>query len=308
VSKSLERTIDALAEYSQSPVKRVGTGLNLIDVTIGGPSPGELGLIVGRSFTGKSIVAQNIILNNPQVPSIFFSLEMPAIQAAIRLFSMWANVDVRKVQRAIDTGMLPDNIYEVVSAFPHHKIVDTSALTLERMTDHLQQYEEEFDERPHLAVIDYLELVGRDRTSDTGQGVENTVVAMKDWAKVNNISVWAVHQGNMSTKIWEPPTEDSPRYAGMAQADFLLGIWRPHRDPELPESERRYLQDKFALNVLKNRAYFESIDKVIYTIAPSLRLWEQNARPTTSDLQVSGEQSWTDTTAESGESLGDWNF
>ena len=298
MSKSLERTVDALATYAMAPLKRIGTGLQLIDETIGGPAPGELGLIVGRSFTGKSIVAQNIIINNPDVPSIFFSLEMPAVQVMIRMYSMWANVDARQVQMAIDRSLIPDDIYGVVEAFPLHKIVDSPGISLERMTQTLGDYQQEFGQRPHLVVIDYLELVGRDRTQDTGQGVENIVVGVKDWAKEQNVAVWAVHQSNLSSKIWEPVTEDSARYAGYTQCDFLIGVWRPHRDPTMPESEQRWLQDKFALNVLKNRALFESIDRVLYTVSPSLLLREKDARISTSDLKVSGEQSWAGFAAE----------
>lgn len=308
MSKSLERTVDALANYAMAPLKRIGTGLQLIDETIGGPAPGELGLIVGRSFTGKSIVAQNIIMNNPEVPSIFFSLEMPAVQVMIRMYSMWANVDARQVQMAIDRSMIPDNIYEITSAYPMHKIVDAPGISLERMTQGLNDFAQEYGTRPHLVVIDYLELIGRDRTQDTGQGVENIVVGVKDWAKEQNVAVWAVHQANLSTKIWEPVTEDSARYAGYTQSDFLIGVWRPHRDPTVPESEQRWLQDKFALNVLKNRALFESIDKVLYTITPSLRLREKDARITISNLQVSGEQSRSSFAASSGANLSERAF
>ena len=299
----LERAVDALAEYAISPVKRIGTGLPLIDQTIGGPAPGEVGLIVGRSFTGKSIVLQNIVYNNPDIPSIFFSLEMPMEQVIMRMYSMWDNVDARKVQLAIDNKLIPDNVYGIVDAFPKHIVVDSPGISLDRMAEHLSIYAKECGERPHLVLLDYVELVGRDRTQDTGQGVENIVVALKNWAKDQKVAVWAVHQANMSTKLWEPVTEDSARYAGFAQCDFMIGVWRPHKDPQASDADRRFLEDKFALNVLKNRALFESLDRVLYKITPSLRLVEPYGTGTahgTKPFQVSGEQSRTNITTLTG--------
>jgi hypothetical protein len=92
----------------------------------------------------------------------------------------------------------------------------------------------------------------------------------------------------MSAAIYEPPTENSPRYAGMAQSDFLLGVWRPHRDPTITEADKRYLSNKFMINVLKNRAFFESHEGVTYTCAPSLRLLEGDVYVAPRVLYASG--------------------
>ena len=271
---TLEKQLDALCEYAIGDFHRTRMGLPLIDATIGGPAPGELLTITGRSFTGKSIVAQNVVLNNPQVPSLFFSLEMPANQALIRLYAMWSGVDSREVQKAIDNGTIPDNLYELSNAFPYHRIVDTPGIGLDRMSDAVKAYQDEVQRSPEFVIIDYLELLGRDRSQAAVEGVQNSVVAVREWGREHNLRVFLIHQANMSTNIWEPPTENSPRYAGMAQSDFLLGVWRPHRDPQLDSASRFYLGNKFHINVLKNRAYFEALDKVEYTCHPSLRLIE----------------------------------
>lgn len=285
---SLERQLDALAEYAVGDFHRTRLGLETIDNLIGGPAPGELLTITGRSFTGKSIVAQNVVLNNPKVPSIFFSLEMPANQALIRLYSMWSGVDSKEVQKVIDAGKLPDNLYDVVDAFPYHRIVDTPGLGLDRMSDAIKAYQDDLGTTPEFAIIDYLELVGRDRSQDAVEGVQNSITAVRDWGRSHNLRVFLIHQSNMSAHIYEPPTENSPRYAGMAQSDFLLGVWRPHRDPNITEADKRYLSNKFMINVLKNRAYFESHEGVTYTCAPSLRLLEGDVYVAPRALYASG--------------------
>lgn len=286
---SVEKQIDALAEYAVGDFHRTKLGLPSIDRLIGGPAPGELCTIVGRSFTGKSIVAQNIVHNNPQVPSIFFSMEMPANQVLIRQYAMWSGCDVREVQFAIDEGKIPDDLYTMAGDYPYHRIVDSAGLSLESASKAVSEYEDDFGRRPEFVIFDYLELLARDRSQSAVEGVQNSVVAVREWGRQHNVRVFLVHQSNMSANTWEPPTENSPRYAGMAQSDFLLGVWRPHRDPSITEAERNFYKNKFLLNVLKNRAYFESSERELYTIAPSLRLLEGDVHVEAVPLQASGE-------------------
>lgn len=290
---TLEKQLDALCEYAIGDFHRTRMGLPLIDDTIGGPAPGELLTITGRSFTGKSIVAQNVVLNNPGVPSLFFSLEMPANQALIRLYAMWSGVDSREIQKAIDNGTIPDNLYGLADHFPYHRVVDTPGLSLDRMSDYVKSFEDDVQKKLEFVIVDYLELLGRDRSQAAVEGVQNSVVAVREWGREHNLRVFLIHQANMSTNIWEPPTENSPRYAGMAQSDFLLGVWRPHRDPNLDTPSRQYLGNKFHINVLKNRAYFESLDLVEYTCHPSLRLIEGDVIAYVNPL-VSSQERMTD--------------
>ena len=86
--------------------------------------------------------------------------------------------------------------------------------------------------------------------------------------------MFLIHQANKSEPSWQPPTEDSPRGGGFTESDFMIGVWKPAKDPELDNAERRWLEDKLAVNVLKNRAYFTLIDEKIYRFEPSTRLTE----------------------------------
>lgn len=288
--RTLEAQLNDLADYTFGEYHRTRFGLPTLDSVIGGPAPGEVATIIGRSFTAKSILAQNIVLNNPQVPSIFFSLEMPANQALIRLFAMFKNVDVKQVQAVIDRRHLPDDLYDLVEGFPKHRIVDVPDIDAGRMSMVIDQYEDEVGHKVEFAMLDYLELMGRDPNEEKGTAVEGAFVGVRAWARERNVRLFLIHQGNMSTKVWEPPTADSPRYAGMAQSDFLVGLWRPHKDPQMMDSEKRYYRNKLMLNVLKNRVYFEEIDKLMLTITPSLRLVEGDVLSIPATLYASGDE------------------
>ena len=275
--KQLYDHIKSFYDFSDMPFKRIGTGIPKIDELIGGPAPGEICMILGRSYAGKSIVGQNIIRNNAQVPSIFFSLEMPDTQAVARLYAMWTNEPASDIQHRAEAGDLPEDIWDMAIAFSQHTIVDTPSITLDEMSSSLVDYDLTYKHRPEFVVVDYLELLGGAKA--TGEGylkTEAQATKLKDWAKKESMRVFVLHQTNRHEPKWMPPTEDSARNAGYTEADFVVGMWRPHWNPEIKVDyyERLALQDRVCFNILKNRAYGQDIDEVRMRILPSLRIVE----------------------------------
>lgn len=76
----------------------VSTGIKSLDNIITGIQIGELGLVLGTTGKGKSVLLNNFayhaIKNN--VPTALISLEMPARQIAMRLDSIWLGIDYNK--------------------------------------------------------------------------------------------------------------------------------------------------------------------------------------------------------------------
>jgi replicative DNA helicase len=271
--KTLYDQVDALFKFAESPVKRVGTGIKEIDALIGGPAPGEICMIMARSYAGKSIVGQNIIHNNKELPSIFFSMEMPYMQAIMRLYSMWSNTPAANNQHALEAGHLDKDVWDMVLAFPNHYIDDRSALTLEEMSLTIQKYEDFHKFRPEFVVVDYLELLGGAKASGDGfSAVESQATMLKDWAKQEEMRVFVLHQTNRQEPKWKPPTENSPRFGGYTEADFVVGLWRPHCDPDLPYWDSMAIEHYMHFNVLKNRAFFKEKALIEMKITPSLRI------------------------------------
>ena len=269
----LYRQVEALYDFADTPVKRVGTGLTEIDDLIVGPAPGEVCMIVGRSYAGKSIVGQNIVFNNPDVPSIFFSMEMPFMQALARLFAMTFDVSAIDVQAGLESGKPDDRFWNLVEKYPRHAIVDRPAMTLADMTDAIKEYEDGFGKRPEFVVVDYLELLGGAKASGEGYlATEMQATMLKDWAKTEKMRVFVLHQANKQEPRWLPPTDSSARNGGYTEADFVVGMWRPHLNPKLSYVEQLGLRDTVSFNVLKNRAFFRESDNIETHITPSLRL------------------------------------
>lgn len=246
--------IGDLRNFSANPQQRYPWGIPSLDVITEGPAPGEVFTIMGRSFSGKSIVATNIMANNQDKGSMFFSLEMPARQAVQRLYATWSGVDHQVVQSQVRANSLPHVLDTMGEDMVKHVIIDRPALTLGDMSVFCQRYEDMFGERPPVVIIDYLELIAGGKASGDGwQKTEAIAGALKDWAKEEEMPVFVLHQTNRNEKEWDPPTADSARGAGFTESDVMVGMWNPWRDPNLGQAERASIQGQVWMNVLKNR-------------------------------------------------------
>lgn len=272
--RTLGEQVQGLHTYTANPQKRVRTGLAPIDILIGGPACGEVCTFLGRSYSGKSIVAQNIMWHNADKPMIFFSLEMHYLLALQRLYSIWADHPHREVLDAIEKGVVPMQVDDLPAAFNNHLIVDRSGLSAGDFWQYIKDYEQYFGAPPAAIVVDYLEMVGGAKTSGEGWiGTEKVAQEMKELAKDANVPIFLIHQANKNQKPWIPPDMDSARGGGFTEADFLIGMWRPHLDPDLQDWERKALEDEVYFTVLKNRARgAHNRSPISMLLTPSLRL------------------------------------
>lgn len=269
----LYESIQALYDFAERPIKRIGTGFKAVDELIGGPAPGEVAMVLGRSYAGKSLIGQNIIVSNATVPSVFFSLEMPAAQAVMRMYSLWTDEPANNIQRAAEAGRLPNDVYDMAFAFPHHEICDEPGMSLFDMSEYIGKYEARHKLRPEFIVIDYLELLGGAKGNGEGLlATESQITNLKDWAKREQMRVFVLHQTNRKEPKWLPPTADSARWGGYTESDFVIGLWRPEWDPALTWKEKAAMNNLVCLNVLKNRAYGIDAEEIRYRLQPSLRL------------------------------------
>jgi len=296
MSQSLYNDVKELFAFAESDTKRVGTGIPAIDEAIRGPAPGEVCMIMGRSYSGKSIVGQNIIHYNKTLPSIFFSMEMPKMQAVIRLYSMWSGSNSTDVQLAIEDGSPPLDMWDMIKDFPYHKIEDQPGITIQEMSKTVDEFQSTHKKRPEFVVVDYLELLGGAKASGEGYlATEMQATMLKDWAKQEEMRVFLVHQTNRLERQWMPPTEDSARNAGFTEADFVIGLWRPHKNPTIDFLEKLRTQHIIAANVLKNRPFFKEIDLVEIKLKQgSLRIWRPDDANDRDTVPVSVEESRPD--------------
>jgi KaiC/GvpD/RAD55 family RecA-like ATPase len=236
------------------PKRRTPLGWEALDEAVRGPAPGEVFTVIAQSHVGKSMIATNVMANNPAEHIIFFSLEMPDHQVLHRLTAHVFNLNARDLETMENKRELPDLVDDLPQRLPFQVIVDDSALSLEEMSAYISDYHQFYDARPKLVIIDYLEEVGGGQGSGEGWvRAEATASAVKGWAKDEKVGVLMLHQTNRTTPVWMPPDRNSAKGAGYTQADVVIGLWRPGWDPDLPESLRHEREHWLAMNVLKNR-------------------------------------------------------
>lgn len=252
--KLLSEHAQGLRHFAANPRKRIPTGIPSLDLLTMGPAAGEVYMFCGRSHTGKSLIATNIMANNPSLGGLFFSLEMPSHQVMERLYAHVSGRPSSEVGRMIRDNTLPDSLESEFGDYARHVIIDSSHLTLGDMSAYCGQYDAYFGQRPDFVIIDYLEEVGGSKSSGEGWvRTEATASSLKAWSRTEQMPVFVLHQSNKSEKAYEPVTEDSPKGGGFTEADVFIGLWRPGRNPELGQVERYALQYEMWMNVIKNR-------------------------------------------------------
>lgn len=285
--KTMAEGVEDLRHFAANPKQRVRTGFDSIDFYIEGPAPGEVCTIIGRSYTGKSLLATNIMINHPEAHSIFFSLEMTRRMALSRLLAQYANFDAQRVRDAIKHNTIPELIDDMADVMKNHVIVDQSGLSVADMMVVIEDYEGMFGRKPEFIQIDYLERIGGIKSSGDGwQATEAAADQVKDLAKTLDIPVFLYHQTNRSEPEHQAPTEKSARGGGYTEADFVLGMWAPGRDPKMAISERQALRNTVMINVLKNRHSGQANDPwrpLVFERSESLRFMDQGS-------MVNGEQ------------------
>lgn len=243
-----------LREFSSQTVKRIPWGIKTLDLLTYGPAAGEVYVILGRSETGKSALVLNVMANNTDKGMIFFSLEMPVRQALMRLYAIWSGTSHHLVFDHMMNDTLPEDMDEMAEEFKRHVLIDHSNLTVDEMSAYLQAYEGYFGERPKAVLIDYLEQVGGAKDSgDGGSRVTSLASQVKNWSKDEDMAVYLVHQSNMSRESWEMPLDSSARFGGYTEADVMVGLWQPARDPEMPTALKEQKDNELLLTVMKNR-------------------------------------------------------
>jgi replicative DNA helicase len=272
---TLDQHIAALTEFVKTPTPRATTGYGTLDELILGPAAGEIALILGRSYTGKSMFIHNMMLNQPQPPGyLIFSMEMPARALVTRLASAWMGTDHNQLLVDQQRGVMSEQVVQMGKELDHHVIVE-DPMDLQEMSRYLFVYRQWYGHDPKAVIIDYLELIKTDPRQSGWERTENLARSMKVWAKEEHIPVWLVHQSNMRRQLWEKPNEESAKGAGYREADVVIGIHKPSRDPELSEGQRQQLLSRINVDVIKNRINGKDTwNSLPFELMPSLRMVE----------------------------------
>ncbi len=204
---------------------------------------GEVIVILARTGNGKTAFIQNLVMAK-KIPTVIFSFELATpllyqrlIQIGENQTSEWVEQVYKEDENSID-----------IEKYDHIYIV-TKTLSLEEMSEIIQNIKDRYNTEVIQVVIDYLSLV-KSKTSNPYQKISELARESKEFAKKNNVITYILSQTGREEGDGElPVTMSSGRDSGAIEeaADVLLGIWRPQKNNEDLEVEEIFI------SILKNR-------------------------------------------------------
>ena len=246
------------ASWATDPRPRIPWGLSFFDgPTGGGIARSETAMVIAYSGVGKTTLALNVIRANPDIPTLFFSLEMSWRQVVSRLTAMEINVSTQELEAKIkqDGGI---NQYGQRIADRYHRLVcdDTPAITLKAAKQSFEKAEEILGTRPRLVLWDYMERIGGTGLMNKAEAIDRAAEKMADWHREQDVSGIVLHQvGKTSgTGGHKPLSLDDGRYGGHQAMDYVVGAYAPRLNPDLTDMEFQQCQPELFLQLLKSRS------------------------------------------------------
>lgn len=226
-----------LKEKSLNPTSSgLASGFYDLDSLTQGFQSSDLIIIAGRPSMGKTALSLNIALNiiqNSNLPVLFFSLEMSKKQIMYRLLSMEANI----TQMRLRSGKLNQNdwfklnkVIKIVSKLPFF-IDDTSDLCIQDIKSRLKTVLFE-QNKIGLVIIDYLQLMqsSKSRNENRVQELSQITRSLKIIAREFNIPIIALSQlsRNVENRMDKKPILSDLRESGSIEqdADLVLMLYR----------------------------------------------------------------------------------
>lgn len=254
--RSVQAGLDELRDWATDPTPRVGVGLAAVDgPTNGGMARSEVMMVLAPSSVGKTSFALNALVNNPDQPSLFFSLEMSWRMVASRLVALHTGIGTREQENRLRAGApLP----EASSAALHFRSLwcdDTPAQTFKGMSESMELYVKRHEVPPRIVVIDYAELIGGVGALSGSDAIDKVSKKVRDWTRTWDCSTILLHQvGKGDSDGSEALSLTSGRFGGHAPMDYVIGLSAPRLERNIDARKFKEVKEHLAIQVLKNRS------------------------------------------------------
>lgn len=238
-------------------------------------APGELLLVVARSGVGKTFLGLHAVHANPHLGALFFSLEMPWPQLAVRLVTMATGAPTWDEEALLLKGETPQRYTDTIEQFPLFMCDDRAGIGMKDMVTSVEAVQAQLGEVPALIVIDYLELV-RAAALDQGGLVNKVAQNSKELAKHFNTRVILLHQANRGEggSGSRPLSTSAARFGGDMAADYMLTAWRPGLEAGVQYTN----PDEIYLAMPKNRHGIPILHGIRHRMVDG-RIYEWNDTP-----------------------------
>ena len=260
-------------------------GIRALDeATLGGARPGNLVTLIGKTHTGKSLLAMNMVAKNRKHRTLWVSPDETESMfwgryAAIRLEvgqKDWINRLIREDPIAWErtSQIIADenNLHFESTGMSVDDLDKALRIATTQMWD---------GQRPEVLIYDYLELIrggGAGDAASVQSKIESFKQLVSDWRIIGVV----IHQsGRGAGNRGQAGGIDSGRFASTSESHFVIETWRRWDDTSLDEDTRRFYENEMSVGLGKNKAGDGEKAEVNLTIDGSGRLlepgvtWEQ---------------------------------
>lgn len=217
-------------------INGVPTGFYDLDRMLTGLHPGELIIVGGRPAMGKTAFALSVahfasVQSKKKV--VFFSLEMPGEQLAIRLIALQSRVKMQKMRNGTlsteDWEPIGDALNEL--SIENLLVDDTPAITPSKIKSRIKALQNTWG-KPDLVLVDYLGIVSADQKSENRQNEVSEITrqfkAMARELETPFVVLAQLSRANASRSDKKPVLTDIRETGNIeAEADVVVFV---HRD------------------------------------------------------------------------------
>lgn len=208
--------------WAKTPELRVYTGVTALDKAMRGTAPGELTLIQGFTHSGKTLVATEMLIQNPDTPFVVFTPDETRPLVLTKLTSAVHGVSAKDLEWRIqqDDESAKQLLMSTAERYAKLAVFDDS-VTLVDMDRMFDEASRAFGTKPKAVMFDYLELL------EGFEDVKSKMNAIKAWGKRNGVGLFVLHQTSRSGGAGgRKMSIDSGAYGGEQQATHVIGVRR----------------------------------------------------------------------------------
>jgi replicative DNA helicase len=269
--RNVQEGLDGFVQWATDPQPRIGLGLPFFDdYTGGGLAKAECAMVMAYSSVGKTWMALNAIVNNPDVPTYFASIEMSWRQVCSRLAAISTGVPTWDLEKMLRNGTVPGQLMDTMRTFPNLIGNDGSDQSIKSISQSITDASKRLGQAIRLVVIDYLELIAGNGLMGKGEQVDRAAQKVRSLCKDHDCSVIVLHQvgKGSNTGGYEPLNLDDGKYGGHHPMDAVIGMYAPRLDKRMDNMERRAIRDVVYCQLLKNRNGMAEPEGVKHRLAP----------------------------------------
>ncbi len=234
----------------------VRLGFGTVDAEIKGVSAGRVLGIAARTSVGKTSLLQSIEENfshRKDAGQLLLTLEVTGEDWFERSLAIRLGISTEEVETAArgeGFHTFAESLYE-----SRQNVRIIQRCSLEQLPQAILRAQQDMPVPLRLVLIDYLGLL-EVQGKDAYERASKIGTALKTIAKQCHVAVViAVQLSRAGGDGSVPVSIEMLRDSGVLEesCDFLLGCWRPGKDPHLSELEQEALGDTLRLKILKNR-------------------------------------------------------